>query len=735
MSNVLKVTCCLLFSLPFWGIWLYTLVPLPASFLAESQSTTFFDRNGEEITTLLSQKDQWKRDISFTEVSSHFLEAVLAVEDQNFFQHRGVDIFATLRAIRDNVTIGHVVSGASTITQQIARNHLQHSQRSLIYKVQEMLFAFKLEHHLTKAEILEQWINRVSFGGNIVGVESASQHIFGKSSAHIDLAEASFLAGIPQSPERLNAFENFEAVKKRQEFVLSRMQEEGFITQEQKEQAFHEELFIQKNRKENFAPHFITWLKNIQSCHPGLDPGPIPKLSIDSRFRGNDILNDQCIQESIVHTTLNLNLQKKVVELIELHIERLKKHHIQNAAALVWDIGTGEILTFVGNTDFKDIKAQGEVNILASRRAVGSTLKPFLYLLAFEKLKWTPETTIRDDPSSFGTGSGFFYEPQNYDLKFRGEISIRAALAESRNVPAVKTLERLGEQEFFLFLKELGISVENAQQNDFGLSAALGSFEITPLELAHAYGILARGGRDFEFRFLKNPKKITNEKEIADCSNAYQILDILSDNDARINSFGTENPLKFNFSIAAKTGTTRNFRDNWTVGFSDQIGVLVWVGNADGSPMKDVSGISGAGPLFHAVMEEAMRGRIQRKAFSFELICEGSQEITNYELRMMNESEVGIQDSEEKLHGLSTLQTFDSLRILSPLNGQTFLLSPEKPLESQKLEFRASEKVEWFVNRENIGSGKNILWIPQKGNIEITAKTQRREEKISLFIQ
>jgi penicillin-binding protein 1C len=349
---------------------------------------------------------------------------------------------------------------------------------------------------------------------------------------------------------------------------------------------------------------------------------------------------------------------------------------------------------------------------------VGSALKPFLYLLAFENFNWNPDSIVYDKPSGFDTGTGFFYEPQNYDLQFRGAITLRQALAESRNVPAVQILQKIGGSEFFGFLEKFGITTRVASESDFGLSAALGSFDIRPIDLAHAYGVLARGGRNFEFQIFKNSQNPYSE-QIADCQKVFDIIDILSDDAARINAFHTKNPLEFPFAVAVKTGTTRNFRDNWTVGFSDQVGVLVWVGNADGAPMKDVSGITGAGPLFHALMTEAMKGKEGHQKFSEQQIC-GINSDENKNIPKNTEDVESVSDS--------------SLHILSPLSGQTFRISPERPLTFQKLQFKSSQAGDWFVDGVYIGSGKEILWIPEKGRHEILIKAGQESKLVTITV-
>ncbi len=638
----------------------------------------FTDRNGNVLEISLSQEEMKKIDIGMEGVSPDLIDAVIAAEDRNFFHHHGIDVLATLRAIKDNLLLGKVVSGGSTITQQVARNYYHLPERTLKAKIMESLFALRLEKHLSKSEILELWLNRVSFGGNIIGVGAAAEEIFGKSAGMLDLAESAFLAGIPQSPERFHPFRNFDSAKSRQEYILRRMEEEGFIASPESERALAESLVLTSEGDDPIAPHFIVFLHNLNAVRSSIEKG-----------------------ETQIRTSIDRDIQMQVQNLVLVHLKRLKLNEINNAAVLVWDTSTGEILAYIGNSDFQDKGHSGEVDVLSSERSVGSTLKPFLYLLAFERFGWTGETLVYDDPSGFETSGSFFYEPQNYDLEFRGEITIREALGESRNIPAVKLLAELGDDSFYTFLRNFGISVGEAESGDYGLSSALGSFPISPLELARAYGILASGGRPVRFHFLPSSSySEASEAPVASCSNVFELVDILSDETARINSFGTENPLDFPYAVAAKTGTTRNFRDNWTVGFSEKYGILVWVGNADGSPMKDVSGITGAAPLFAAIMDELMQNEPIIKKFVLDEFCRGNDpEVSGPSQPIPTDS--------------------DTFRILTPISGQRFILTSEMPRETQKIRFSASGRAEWFVDGDLVGSGQSIFWIPVIGSHEI----------------
>lgn len=670
--------------LAFWG---YLHFPIALSAFDREQSLIITDRAGGKMYEILSNNSEKSQEINYKSVSPYFFQALIATEDQRFYRHQGVDFFGVLRALRDNLAAGKVVSGASTISQQVAKSLLSHQKRGLKEKLAEIALALRLEKQLAKEEILELYINKVSFGDIYTGIESASFGIFGKTAKNLDLAEAAFLAGVLKSPTRYSPFNAFEAAKKRQVFVLRRMQEEGLISAAEEATAVAEELIILSRKNRIEAPHFVFFVLNSYS---------------------ETIKELMQKRQKTVKTTLNLALQKQIERIIESHLRLIgAQHNISNAAALVFEVESGKIRAMVGSKDFFDHEIAGEVNILTAPRQVGSTLKPFLYLLAFQSLGWHGATTILDEPVGFDTTLSAAWEPKNYDLAFRGEVSVRAALAQSLNIPAAKTLQAVGAKRFIAFLADFGIKIP-AEEGDYGLSVALGTPSIRPLDLARAYGILARGGRDLVLQVFEDDKTETSARQVADREKAWEIIDIMSDKKARIDAFGEDSPLDFSFPVAAKTGTTRNFRDNYAIGFTPQIVVLVWVGNADGTPMREVSGITGAGPLLNKIMNLAMRDYQQ----------------TGFEKPSATETGAATDFGEE----------VGGLRVLYPLAGSRFKIDPTLPPTAQKIRFTANEACSWFLGGEALGEGEEVFWTPRRGDhvLEAVLNEERVERRFSV---
>jgi len=684
----LKIIIYLFLAIFFFIIWLFFLLPFDKDFFIKSQSLILTDRYGQELFEVLSAENEKNQQISIDQVSPYFIKALIAIEDKYFLFHQGIDFPRTFKALWENFSVGRVISGASTITQQLAKSLLNHQKRGLKEKILEIILALKLEKHFSKKEILNFYINRLPFGSIFSGISAACKGIFQTIPANLDLAQAAFLAGIIQSPEKFSPWKNFSLAKKRQEKVLSIMQKEKLISSKQLLLAKKEEIKISPLFQKIEAPHFVFYiLKNFAK-----------KITLIKK-KG----------QSKLQTTLDLALQKQVETIGRNYLQKINtSHHISNFAVLVFEIKSGEILAFVGSKDFFDQEIDGQVDILTSYRQVGSTLKPFLYLLSFLQLDYNDQTIVLDEPVSFQTSIGTFWEPKNFNLTFQGEVTIRKALAGSLNIPATRVLEKVGLTEFLNFLTNLGLKFE---KGDFGISAALGTPQIRLLSLAKAYGTLARGGQRFDFKVFKN-EFIKKTEQIFPTKKALEIIDILADKKARIDSFGENSVLDFDFPVAVKTGTTRNFRDNFCVGFSSQIGVLVWTGNADGSFMKNTTGLTGAGPIFHKVLNLAMKNR---EGLNFTEKFNFQKDLNNFK----------TQDN-----------TFlNKLRIIYPLNKSHFKLFQHKNFSSQKLKLVANKSCYWFVNQQKIGKGKEIFYIPQKGSLLIEARYEEETDSLQIFVE
>ncbi len=556
-------------------------------------STKIYDRNGTLLYQVLDPKSGKKTYVNLDQIPPKFIQAIISAEDKDFFEHQGIDLQAISRALFYNALNQKITSGASTITQQLVRNLLgTNRQRTLKEKLIEAIYAIRISHLYTKDQVLEKYLNTVYFGNLSYGIYEASQNYFGKNIQNLDLAEMTILAGLPQSPSSLNPLINLQAAKKRQSYILAKMLEQKLITQSEKEQAEEEILVFKTVKNPIQAPHFVHYILNQLEE----EYGP------DYLYSGLNIT-----------TTLDLNLQNKAQEIVNFQLDKLKEKNVTNSAVLAVDLPSGQVLVWLGSKDYFDPSVSGQVDIIASQRQPGSALKPFLYLLALQK-GHTMADILEDLPLSLKTDTGI-YSPLNYDLDFHGPVRMKEALANSFNIPAVRLQQQLGTDTFLAFLRQLGLTTLNQDPDFYGYSLTLGGGEIRLLDLANAYFTLSNYGNQKSFSTIL---KITDSqnKTIINWSNppshnifgqnakqyAFLIIDALSDNNARLKSFGEDNVLNLPFPVVAKTGTTRSFKDNWTFGFSRNILTAVWVGNSDASAMQEISGIDGAGPIWHDFM-------------------------------------------------------------------------------------------------------------------------------------
>jgi penicillin-binding protein 1C len=593
-------------------LWLSTPLPDPARLRERAAlgSTRILDRAGRPLYELPDPFSGWQRPVPLGQIAPALRQATVAVEDAGFYRNPGVDARGILRAAWSNLRSGAVVAGGSTITQQLARGFLLDprlaGQQSIERKLREAVLALKLTARLPKDEILALYLNQVYYGGLSYGAEAAARYYFGKPAADLDLAEAALLAGLPQAPSAYDPFAHPEAARARQAQVLAAMARAGVISAEQAERAAAEPLQLAGRPPAMRAPHFVTFVID----------GLAAELGPDVALRGG----------LTVTTTLDLDLQEAAQAALRRRLADLAAPRdgapaqaVRGGAVVVLDPADGAILTMVGSPDFADAAAQGQVNAALALRQPGSAIKPLTYALALER-GWTPATTILDVPSSFPASGGPPYAPQNYDRTFHGPLSLREALATSSNVAAVRALDYVGAPALLDLSARLGIGSLGRDAARYGLALTLGSGEVRPLELTAAFAAFANGGE----RVTPHPLLAIagpdgrplplgalgprpRERALAP-QVAYLISDILADRYARMRAFGAAGPLDVGRPAAAKTGTTSDWRDNWTVGYSPDRAVGVWVGNPDGRPMRGVSGLSGAGPVWHDVMLAAHRG-------------------------------------------------------------------------------------------------------------------------------
>lgn len=564
-----------------------------------SQSTKIYDRTGDVLLYDVHQEIR-RTVVPFDKISQHIKEATIAIEDDSFYSHMGVRPLAFMRAAIVNVTTGSYSQGGSTITQQVVKNTLLNPEKTISRKIKEWVLAILLEQRLSKDEILNIYLNEVPYGGPVYGVQEAATRFFGKNAADVTLAEAAYISALPQAPTTYSPYGNNVALlETRKNLVLERMLDLDFITQEEYDLAKAEVVEFKKQDTYGIkAPHFVFYVKEM----------------LEEEY-GRDVVETEGLE---VTTTLDYELQKELEEIVKKYaLENETKFNAENAAVVAIDPKTGDILAMVGSRDYFDENIEGAFNIATAKRQPGSSFKPFVYAAAFEK-GYRPETILWDAPTEFSatcSSGGNCYMPGNYDEKFRGPISLRNALAQSINVPAVKLLYLVGIKDAISTARSLGI--ESLSDPDrYGLTLVLGGGEVSLVELVSAYGGFANSGMyTNETPLLKvvGPKGDTLYEHEPDIDRvlpeqvALQINDVLSDPQARAPLFGSNATVDFGGrDVAFKTGTTNDYRDVWIVGYTPDVVVGAWAGNNDNSAMeKKVAGLIVA-PLWRAAIDKAL---------------------------------------------------------------------------------------------------------------------------------
>ncbi len=597
---------------------------LPAR-AANFETTRILDRNGNVIYEILDPNAGRRTYVPLEKISPYLIAATIATEDKEYYNHPGFDPVAVARAFVQNYTAGEIVSGASTITQQVARMLLlddsERFTRTYERKAREIVLAAEITRKYSKEEILEIFLNENNYGNLAYGIEAAAETYFNTTSDKLNLAQASFLAGLPQAPAIYDIYTNRDETLNRQKQVLVLMytlsQEKNciYVSTNLSDVCVNEIANAAQDmenydfERRDYSMRYPHWVNYIRT-------------QLESQF------DPQTIYRSgfTVYTTLDPSLQERAEQIVKDQIATLQDKNASSGAVVVMRPSSGEILAMVGSADFYNEQISGQVNMALAPRQPGSSIKPLVYLDAFEK-GWNPATLIWDIPTEFSPSGdpndpSEKYKPVNYDNRFHGPVTVRSALANSFNIPAVKALEYVGIYDnpntaeadgFINFAKRLGISTFNRE--DYGLSLALGGGEVTLLELTNAYATLANNGRLIPpvaiTKIVDHLGKVVYEyqqpegTQVVRSEYAYLIGSIISDNQARALMFGTNSVLNLPFQVAAKTGTTNDFRDNWTMGYTPDVAVGVWVGNADYTPMVNTSGLTGAAPIWAQVMQLA----------------------------------------------------------------------------------------------------------------------------------
>ncbi|MCZ2122141.1 MAG: penicillin-binding protein 1C [Anaerolineales bacterium] len=575
-------------------------------------SVKITDRNGKLLYEIISAEGGRNAVLDFANIPQCMKDATIAVEDKNFYQNPGIDVSGIVRAFWINLKGGETLAGGSTITQQVARILLlsadERAERSLRRKLRESVLAWQITQKYSKDEILALYLNQVYYGGVAYGIEAAAQTYFGKPANELILPECALLAGLPQTPGVYNPFTNPELALARQRTVLGLMEKNGYITQAQRSAAENTPLSYNAEPYPIEAPHFI-WLIKDQ----------LDELAFNQLVASN--------QSLVVRTTLDLDLQQLAEEIVKrrlasfVPLEGQISHNVKNVALIILNPQTGEILSMLGSADYFDSNIQGALNMTISKRQTGSAFKPIIYAAALNPSLPQPLTagsTLLDVATTFETNDTLPYAPVNYDLKEHGYVSVREALASSLNIPATLTLEHVGIPQVVELAHQLGIESLSAPQ-DYDLSLALGGGQMTLLELSSAYAAFANHGkfiansvildiRNADGELLYEPKKAP-AVQVIDPQVAWLISDILSDDQSRQTGFGLNSILKLDRVAAVKTGTTTNFHDNWTIGYTPDLVVGVWVGNSNYEAMHNVTGLTGAAPIWHEVMRSVLAGK------------------------------------------------------------------------------------------------------------------------------
>ncbi len=583
------------------GVYLFWGIPLPTKLISETLpvSTKIFDRESRLIYEIYT--DRKRTPIKLKEIPIYVKNATVSIEDKDFYKHQGFSYTGITRALY-NTIFKHQVQGGSTITQQLVKNSLLTSERTVRRKAQELVLTIVIESIYSKDQILEMYLNTIPYGGTAYGIESASETYFDKSTKDLSLAESALLAGLPQRPSTYSPFgAHPELAKDRQEEVLRQMIANKYITKEEADQASKEGLNY-ANINPTQAPHFALWIKE----------------QLAEKY-GEKIVEQGGLR---VYTTLDLDIQNLAQQAVATEVAKLKKQKVGNGAAIVTRPSTGEILAMVGSKDYFATDEDGKVNVVLSQRQPGSSIKPLNYALAIRDQKITLATAFADVPTCFRVRGQPDYCPVNYDGTFHGLVQTRFVLGNSYNIPAVRVLAINGLENFIDFGKKMGLTTLT-DPKDYGLSATLGGILVRPYDMAVAYGVFANQGieqplvaitkvTDWKGNTLSEydpSKNVLTGNRILEPSVTFLTSHILLDNNARTGAFGPSSFLNVagHPEVSVKTGTTNDRRDNWTVGYTADAVVVTWVGNNDNSSMGGaVSGVSGASPIWNKIMKAVL---------------------------------------------------------------------------------------------------------------------------------
>lgn len=712
-------------------------------------STRIYDRRGRLLYEIIDPKTGNHTEIDISDLPEYVPAAFIAAEDASFYTNPGFNIKGILRSIIYNIRSRKIVAGGSTITQQVIKNYYL-SENDLkgnpfLRKIKEIVLSIWLTATRSKNEILSQYLNSIFFGNNAYGIEAAAKIYFGKSAKQIDLAEAAVLASLPRMPSNYNPLTNPDELLKRQKYVLEQMRKHNLASSDEIAAALDEELKINVKPYEIDAPHFV--MSVISELKDIFKTDQIYSLNLD------------------VYTTIDLELQRKAEEISKKQLQQNRNLEAKNLALVIIDVKTRELLAYIGNTDFFDEKNSGSIDMATTPRQPGSAIKPITYAFAFAK-GWTPATFILDEESTFMTRDDKKYTPVNFDGDYHGRVTVREALANSYNIPAVKALDFVGINNFINTARKFGISEFSDRQEEVGLALTLGGCEVSLLNLTNAYATIAAGGNWQNYKkILKIVDSQSNEiyKPEAHSNRVFEkdgegisflISNILADSEARSQQFGYYSVLNVGFPAAVKTGTTTDFHDNWTIGYTPYVAVGVWVGNSDNSPMKSATGIKGAAPIWSKVIQIAserytyrdfeipddivklricadtgMLASAQCKNVREEYFIKGRS--PNTRCQMHADSNIAkIETSEANNDTLLNEESEDinaadqyhePIKIINPGDGNIFIIDEKTPIAYQKIRLKADidirldeiKKVIWYCNDKIFATTDGLAQMPE----------------------
>ena len=693
--------------------WIWVSIPDYSGELDHFEAvSTVRDRDGNPLRVVLSERETLCNPVPLDQMGTWTAKAVVAFEDKRFYEHGGVDTIAVCRAMLHNVRRRRVVSGASTLSTLVVKL-TEPRNRTPWTKVVEAHHALQLEGQLSKGEILEQYLNRTPFGGNVYGIEAASQRYFGKPACGLSLAESAMLVGLPQAPSYLRPDRNRRGAIRQRNIVLSRMLENGTISRAQYDVAVQQTMVLRRSSLPFAAPHFC------------------------------DFIGQHFPESTERRTTLDASVQQIAEAALRQRVAELNS--VRGGAVVVLDVRRGEVLSMVGAPDFWDASAAGQVNSAVARRSPGSTLKPFAYAMAMDQGLYTPASVVGDVPMHFAG-----YTPQNYSRAYCGPVSVRHALVQSLNIPALRCVEQVGLDSFVSRLRQLGFSTLDRSSDQYGLGIAVGGCETTLLDLVNAYACLARGGtwRPLHFFVEEEPSV---EQALFSPESCYMIADILG-GDERLDELVGHCAEVVLPRVAWKSGTSSGHRDAWAVAYNPDYVVGVWMGNPDGAASEELVGGSAAGPvvgeIFRRLYPEGRSPWFERPAgLRVRNVCARSgavpcsdcaaTECDDYIPRISAVAPCTVHQGNEEVwpaaihqflaqqrggESESETATASDLKITAPVDGETFCLLPESPGIRQEIRFSAQSEsgtpLYWFVDGQLLkqdAADRPVFWPLKKG--------------------